>query len=243
MKPGTYVAIMLIMLMTAACSDQSIFWAELSSSKPATKKQVHHRQQPNGVPENMTVAQKKQRFLALLVPVATQVHAELREQYEETKRQLLAGKPTQKFTELKARFEADSEQQLLARLKPHPVSIVLAQAAMESNWATSRFFLEAKNLFGVWSFNKHEPRIAANKKRGDKTIWLKKYNSIENAVRDHYQIMARGAAYVRFRELREISSNPFRLVEALDKYSEAGKRYSKELAAIIRYNKFEQFDG
>lgn len=237
-----YLTVSLLLSTPAVGGAEILLWDELTGSKPATREQMHRRYFEYAAPQNMTVEEKKQRFLQLIVPVVKGVYAELHQQYEEAKAELGAGKRSQKIEQLKAMFENDSEEDLLARLKPHPVSIVLAQAAMESNWATSRFFVEAKNLFGVWSFNQHEPRIAANKKRGNKTIWLKKYRSLDNAVRDHYKIMARGAAYARFRELRLLSANPLKLVEALDRYSETGKKYGKKLAAIIRYNQFEQFD-
>ena len=87
-------------------------------------------------------------------------------------------------------------------LKPHPKSIALAQAAMESSWATSRFFTEANNVFGVWSFNESEPRIAAGKKRGNKTIWVKKYHSIKASMQDYYRTLARGVAFSEFRKLK-----------------------------------------
>lgn len=194
------------------------------------------------VPEKMTVQKKKERFKYLLVPAVKRVYLDLDQQFKEIKIAIEAGSESERISLLKKEYKADSDSDLLARLKPHPVSIVLAQAAMESAWATSRFFVQAKNIFGVWSFNKNEPRIAAGEKRGNKTIWLKKYKSIEEAVRDNYRVLARGAAFKKFRTLRTESNDPFKLVKGLDKYSELGSKYGKELASVIRYNKFNQFD-
>lgn len=194
------------------------------------------------IPENMTVQQKKERFRQLLVPAVKQVYAELRTKYKKTKSLIKTGSDSEELERLKKNYKAESEEDLLSRLKPHPVSIVLAQAAMESAWATSRFFREANNIFGVWSFDKNEPRIAAGEKRGKKTIWLKKYINIKDSIRDNYKVIARGAAFKEFRKMRLNSDNPFELVKGLDKYSELGSKYGKELAAVIRYNKFNQFD-
>ena len=113
---------------------------------------------------------------------------------------------------------------------------------MESAWATSRFFVKAKNVFGVWSFDKDEPRIAAGETRGKKTIWLKKYPDIESAVRDNYRVLARGHAHQHFRDARLETDNPYELVTKLDRYSEIGEEYGKELASVISYNKFTQYD-
>lgn len=194
------------------------------------------------VPEKMTVQEKKERFRQLIVPAVKKVFAELDQQYKQTKALLKKDSNSNHIAKLKLTYKADSDEDLLRRLKPHPVSIVLAQAAMESAWATSRFFREAKNIFGVWSFDKNEPRIAAGEKRGNKTIWLKKYKTIEAAVRDNYSVLARGAAFATFRKLRMTSNNPFELVKGLDKYSELGAKYGKELASVIRYNKFHLLD-
>jgi len=194
------------------------------------------------IPKNMTVLEKKERFRQLLVPAIRQVFSELDQQYVHIKGSITGKTDSVLIERLKKSYKASSDQDLLSKLKPHPISIVLAQAAMESAWATSRFFREARNIFGVWSFNKNEPRIAAGEKRGSKTVWLKKYKSIEESVRDYYRVIARGAAFKKFRQLRLVTSNPFRLVKGLDKYSELGSKYSKQLAAVIRHNRFNQFD-
>jgi len=127
-------------------------------------------------------------------------------------------------------------------LKPHPISITLAQAAMESSWGTSRFFKEANNLFGIWSFNKKEPRIAASGQRGTKTIWLKKYSSVEDSVTDYYKNLGRSFAFKEFREEKMLSNNPYILVTKLDRYSEKGSKYGEELTSMMSYNKFLKYD-
>jgi Bax protein len=127
-------------------------------------------------------------------------------------------------------------------LKPHPRSITIAQAAMESAWATSRFFKEANNIFGVWSFNEDEPRIAALKKRGNKTIWVKKYSSVTASVRDYYYVMGRSVAFQEFRKLKMVTDDPLLLVKKLDRYSEKGAEYGHELTSMITFNKFYHYD-
>jgi Bax protein len=127
-------------------------------------------------------------------------------------------------------------------IKPHPRSIAMAQAAMESAWATSRFTIKANNLFGVWSFNKGEPRIAAEQKRGRKTIWLKKYSSVEVSVRDYYKTLSRSYAFAEFRKTKIITNNPYILVTKLDSYSEKKAAYGIELASIIKFNKYFKLD-
>lgn len=195
------------------------------------------------VPKKMTVAVKKERFYYLLAPAIDKVYNELSVQYIEVKKDLKSGSNATKIANLKKTYKVESDKALLLALKPHPQSIALAQAAMESAWATSRFFVKANNVFGMWSVNKNEPRIAAGEKRGGtKTIWLKKFNSIEDSVREYYKMMGRGRAYKEFRNVRYETDDVMKIVKKLDRYSEIGEKYTKELSSMIRYNKLTKYD-
>tara|TARA_B110000208_G_scaffold78856_1_gene100793 strand:+ start:10932 stop:11615 length:684 start_codon:yes stop_codon:yes gene_type:complete len=190
----------------------------------------------------MTVQEKKARFKTLIIPAVNDVYAELMAQYQEISASIDAQKNSQQIEKLKVEYKATTNDELLMALKPHPKSIAIAQAAMESAWATSRFFREANNIFGVWSFDEDEPRIAALQKRGDKTIWVKKYSSVKAAVKDYYRTLGRSSAFKEFRELRMQSNDPFLLVTKLDRYSEKGAEYGHELTSIIKFNKFNKLD-
>lgn len=191
----------------------------------------------------MTVQEKKARFRALIVPAVENVYTILMARYKKIKTVIDAGKTNAEINKLKVEYKATTNNQLLMALKPHPKSITIAQAAIESSWATSRFFRIANNVFGVWSFDKDEPRVAALKKRGDKTIWVKKYNSIEEAIYDYYRTVGRSSAFAEFRQARMQTNDPFMLVTKLDRYSEKGSLYGEELTAIIKFNKFDKYDA
>ncbi len=191
----------------------------------------------------MTVQEKKARFRALIVPAVENVYTSLMTRYKKIKTAIDTGETNAEIDKLKVEYRATTNEQLLMALKPHPKSIAIAQAAIESSWATSRFFRIANNVFGVWSFNKDEPRVSALKKRGDKTIWVKKYDSIEEAIYDYYRTVGRSGAFAQFRQTRMQTNNPFILVTKLDHYSEKGSLYGKELTAIIKFNKFDKYDA
>ena len=190
----------------------------------------------------MTVQQKKQRFRDLVVPAVEKVYADLLGQYEEAKVVIDTGKSNAKIEKLMKSYSAKNPQDLLKRMKPHAKSVAIAQAAMESAWATSRFTRVATNLFGVWSFNKNEPRVAAGEQRGSKTIYVKKYSSVEASIRDYYRVLATGRVFAAFRDVKMKSNDPYKLVKKLDKYSEKGAEYGKELASMIKYNRFNKFN-
>lgn len=190
----------------------------------------------------MTVQEKKTRFKSLIIPAVNNVYADLMKRYKDIKSSLEKGQAVENIEKLKIEYKVSTNDELLMALKPHPKSIAIAQAALESSWATSRFFRDAYNIFGVWSFDKDEPRIAALKKRGDKTIWVKKYTSVEDSIYDYYRTLARSNAFAEFRETKMKTSDPYVLVTKLDRYSEKGNVYGEELTSIIKFNKFDRYD-
>jgi len=192
--------------------------------------------------KQMTVSEKKQNFKDTLIPIATTVYNELEKQYLAIKLDIENNRNTEVIEKLKKEYNAKTDQLLLKALKPHPISILLAQAAAESAWLTSRFTKEANNIFGVWSFNKNEPRIAASGLRGDKTIYLKKYKNLKDAVKDYYKNLGKTWAYAEFRKQRMLTSNPYVLSDYLTSYSEKKGEYTKLLRSMIRYNKFDKYD-
>jgi Bax protein len=190
----------------------------------------------------MTEQDKKEQFKSLIQPPTQEVYADLMTQYEVVKKTIEEG-ATEDLEYLKVEYKAASNEELLMAMKPHPISsITLAQTAMESSWATSRFFREGYNIFGVWSFDEYEPRIAAGEKRGDKTIWVKEYSSVKAVIKDYYRTLARGRAFGEFRALRLKTSDTHQLVKKLNKYSEKGTKYATELSSIINFNKFQAYD-
>jgi len=202
--------------------------------KPVKKKKVKK--------VNVSVKQKKQRFQDILVPIVTEVYNILQRQFEDVRRDISQNKNLQYIEKLKEEYKADSNEKLLQALKPHPISITLAQGAIESAWLTSRFTTSANNIFGVWSFRKNEPRIEATGTRGTKKIYLKKYKTFKAAVYDYYKNIAKNWAYVEFREKRVQTNNPYELTPYLGSYSEKKEAYTHTLNRMIDYNKFDRFD-
>ena len=190
----------------------------------------------------MSVQEKKRRFTEAITPPVHQVYTDLMQQYQEALESIQENIDSEQLKGLKTKYKVTTDEELLMALKPHPQSIAIAQAAMESSWATSRFFKEANNIFGVWSFSQNDQRIAAAKSREGKTIWLKKYDSIEDSIRDYYRTLAMGRAYKEFRILKMETDDPYQLVKKLDHYSEKGAEYGRELAEIIHFNKLETYD-
>ena len=180
---------------------------------------------------------------SLLVPAVEKVHNELMQRYITVAKDMKYGRNVKKIQALKSMYDVKTDAELLAALKPHPPSIVLAQAALESSWGTSRFFRQANNIFGMHSINPNEPRIPAGKiKAGKRIVWMKKFKSIDDSVRSYYKVLATAKAYEEFRDARVKTNNPHVIVKELDKYSEIGDRYAEELSAVIMHNNLTEYD-
>ena len=81
----------------------------------------------------MTVQEKKARFKSLIVPAVDTVYAELMTRYQKVKATVDAGGTNDDIEALKVEYKASNNEELLMALKPHPKSIAIAQAAMESS--------------------------------------------------------------------------------------------------------------
>ena len=191
---------------------------------------------------NLTVQQKKQRYIDIMVPIVTEVYKQLDNQYKDVKKDISLNRNHEFIDSLKKFYEVEDNEKLLQALKPHPISIVLAQGAIESAWLTSRFAKVANNIFGVWSFRSNEPRIAANATRGEKKIYLKKYKNYKSAIYDYYKNLAKNWAYEDFRTNRVVTNDPYVLSDYLVSYSEKREAYTKMLKRMIEYNNFDQYD-
>jgi len=198
--------------------------------------------QPGIVPEHMGVAEKKRRFRCLVEIDIEVVFSELSAQYRVVLNAVNQNSDNSELKRWRLKYGVETNQELLIAIKPHPRSIAIAQAAIESAWGTSRIFTEANNVFGIRPFNKNDPRIAAIRKRGDKTVWLRKYASIRESIADYYLVLGRASAYQEFRNLKMETEDPHQLVTRLSGYSERKTGYVRELSSIIRYNNFHELD-
>ncbi len=196
--------------------------------------------------KNLQVSEKKQKFFHMILPAILISKANLKLKRERvislmhTPKEAWSEDDYSFLEELYKKYKTNNIKKLANRLKTHPVSIVLAQAAIESAWGESRFFKEANNIFGVWSYNKNEPRIRAKKTRNGKPVYLKKYASLSDAIDDYFLIIGRGA-YKSFRHKRNITDNPLELVKYLVNYCEL-RNYPNKLRKFIVHNNLRKFD-
>lgn len=167
----------------------------------------------------------------------------------------LSGRERKWVNDLAITYDVDAEAlsdqalvtELLMRVDVIPASLVLAQAANESAWGTSRFALEGNNIFGQWCFEEG-CGIVPNRRIEGATHEVKSFASIEAAIEGYFLNINTHHLYADFREERArlrrlgLSLNSIHLVEGLEHYSQRGANYIDEVQELIYQNDLRRRD-
>ena len=196
--------------------------------------------------EKLPVREAKAKFISAILPsvlVAKHTIAQQRKAIEQLRNKSEWESADSSFyLDTKNRYKAKDIEDLVIRMVTLPNSIVLAQAAVESGWGKSRIFLKSNNLFGVWSYNVNEPRIAALIKREKKRTYLRSYVDLSESIIHYFEILARSRSYKTLREARVQTDDPFELLPHLKNYSERRTVYTNQLKKLIVRNNLTKYD-
>lgn len=137
---------------------------------------------------------------------------------------------------------------LVRRVDTIPPSLTIAQAAIESGWGSSRFAAEGNALFGQWAEEGDGAMVPANRDEG-RTYAIKSFDTLQDSVLSYMRNLNSHRAYRHFRAARaamrregQTFSGPV-LAEHLAAYSQKGKRYVRNLQAIMEHNNLAVLDG
>jgi Bax protein len=139
-------------------------------------------------------------------------------------------------------------QQLKTKVNFIPAALILAQAANESAWGTSRFAREGNNFFGQWCFSKG-CGIVPNSRNSGANHEVASFDSPLGSVKSYIRNLNSHPTYALLRTLRQQSIDDGQrvsgelLAQGLIGYSERGEEYVKEIQSMIRYNKLSRFDA
>ncbi|MBM6551202.1 glucosaminidase domain-containing protein [Marinomonas ostreistagni] len=128
-----------------------------------------------------------------------------------------------------------------------PTSLVLAQAANESAWGTSRFAVEGNNYFGQWCFRKG-CGLVPNARGEAQDHEVKKFSDARESVFAYIDNLNSNSAYKELRairaKLREQNKTitGLALVHGLEHYSQRGQDYIDEIGSLIDYNELWRFN-
>lgn len=197
------------------------------------------------VPNVDQVKAQKIIFIAHILPLIAQENQRIMEQRKVLER---APSPAQIHALARAyglNAGTATVQQLRARVDVVPASLVLAQAALESAWGTSRFAQEGHAYFGERTYDKNAPGIVPLRASGFK---VKRFDNAALSVRSYLRTLNSNRAYRAFRTHRaqlRAQGKPLSglaLVPYLHSYSEIGSDYIDRVTATIRANDLEVFN-
>ena len=224
---------------------------------PTSWRETHSKRVPIG--------EKKSLFFRLLAPVALYVNERILEDRSHAQELLasqaagraLAADDREWLANLALTYEvpgadpgpidATEGAELLSRVDAIPLSLELAQGAIESGWGTSRFADVGNSLFGQWSFaGGIQPEEQRTETHGDHRVAA--FQSTGLSAWSYALNLNTHDAYADFRrkraEGREHGERPRGrdLVDTMNRYSERGTAYVAELKTIMRQNKLDSVD-
>ena len=136
--------------------------------------------------------------------------------------------------------------ELLNKVDEIPTSLVLAQAANESAWGTSRFATKANNYFGQWCFTKG-CGLVPNQREQEAKHEVKAFDSADGSVAGYFHNINSNHNYQTLRDIRadlrrdQKTLDGVAMAEGLMRYSSRGEHYIKELQAMITYNRLYEY--
>lgn len=191
----------------------------------------------------LSLKDRKRTFTEVLLPEILIANCEVLKErkflLKVLNRQNLSEENMVKLQKLEKKYRTDNLKELLNRINTVPVSLALAQGAIESGWGTSRFFVDGNNVFGMYTFHFTNKNLKA--KRGN--VYLKAYDNILQSVEDYIYNINVGWAYQEFREKRERGADINSLIHALIDYSTERDNYVRLLANAIRENHLSIYDN
>lgn len=220
--------------------------------RPARISQLPELTEVSDIPE------RKKIFIELLIPMIEWRNSLLlgwRAEVQEMQASLERGEALtrvqrERLDMLRERFKVTEEnyptdEEALSVLKLRvdiiPKGMVLAQAAAESGWGTSRFAVQANNIFGQWCYRQGCGLVPTNRREGAKHE-VQKFATVNDAVDAYYRNINTHRAYRELRQKRaqlrkqDLPITGEVLVGELLRYSSRGQTYVEELRELIRYN-------
>jgi len=217
------------------------------------------------LPENLhqiqDLKEKKKVFFLSILPITLIANQQIQLQREELKeifKKIGLGEPlspaetdfldaTLKSYKLSGDPVNDQRlrRELLKRVDIIPPALVLAQAASESAYGTSRFSRLANNLFGEWTFTPGTGIVPLDRPDG-KTYEVRRFKTISASLHSYLRNLNTHRAYRELREKRAFMRSEGRPLKSLDladglvHYSIQGQKYVQSIKRIILQNRLSR---
>lgn len=208
------------------------------------------------------VQARKDQFYEFIVPMIEaengrlkRVRAQLVEWFDGVDSEsALSAAAVEQLTRLAERYYVDTEQpldalldELLMKVDTLPPSLIVAQAANESAWGTSRFALEGNNLFGQWCFSEGCGLVPQSRPEGE-VYEVRAFDEPLLSVRGFILNLNRHFSYESLREERARLKANGEAVTGVDlaphllAYSTRREAYVEEIIEMIRFNNLQALD-
>lgn len=205
------------------------------------------------------VKAKKEAFFSFLLPFVYHSNQEILDERNLVKQwlnnsQKLSSTEQKRLAQIMKKYRVTSEdpsiqkQQLLKRVNTIAPSLVLAQAANESAWGSSRFAKQGNNLFGQWCYTKG-CGLVPGKRNDDAKHEVQIFKTPYESVASYMRNLNSHPQYQDLRNIRNqlLANNEtvsgMQLAQGLIGYSERREAYVEEIQAMIRHNKLAQLDS
>ncbi len=135
---------------------------------------------------------------------------------------------------------------LLNKVNVFPISMMLAQAIVESGWGGSRFAQKGNALFGQWTWDKKKGISPVGIDRP--SFAVKSFKNLQDSVDAYILNLNTHPAYSKLRNFRKFSGEPKnfegqKFSRYLDKYAIIGFEYVKKINMMIKENDLEKFNS
>ena len=220
----------------------------------------------SSIPKNINeykIFEKKKVFLSILLPIALRGNELALEERKRLKVAFLTNNiykieyfakkyKVKNFTKinfgsLNSLQLRNIKKELLIKVNRIPVSMIIAQAIIESGWGASRFAKEGNALFGEWTW-KNNDGIKPNGNL-DANFAVKSFKNISESLNSYILNLNRHPAYKEMRNYRSMMFKAGKDITGydtaayLENYAEIGLAYVEKVNDMIKSNKLYKFEN
>lgn len=220
----------------------------------------------SSIPKNINeykIFEKKKVFLSILLPIALRGNELALEERKRLKVAFLTNNiykieyfakkyKVKNFTKinfgsLNSLQLRNIKKELLIKVNRIPVSMIIAQAIIESGWGASRFAKEGNALFGEWTW-KNNDGIKPNGNL-DANFAVKSFKNISESLNSYILNLNRHPAYTEMRNYRSMMFKAGKDITGydtaayLENYAEIGLAYVEKVNDMIKSNKLYKFEN
>ena len=220
----------------------------------------------SSIPKNINeykIFEKKKVFLSILLPIALRGNELALEERKRLKVAFLTNNiykieyfakkyKVKNFTKinfgsLNSLQLKNIKKELLIKVNRIPVSMIIAQAIIESGWGASRFAQEGNALFGEWTWKSNDG-IKPNGNL-DANFAVKSFKNISESLNSYILNLNRHPAYTEMRNYRSMMFKSgkditgYETAAYLENYAEIGLAYVEKVNDMIKSNKLYKFEN